>query len=94
MAVAMTPINIVADYPTTGFRQQGDSISEAVSIVVACESNRRLTPEQIEAWQVLIDTNEAWRRGEAFSRRTKQLIDAGTLKLARRSYHKTKWRHV
>jgi len=72
---------------SNGYRQRGDSVSEAVLIVETCGQRRPTSPDEIEAWQILIDSNEAWRRGETFAARTKHLIELKIVSLARRSYN-------
>jgi len=89
MDLDRTSINSVGTFPpNTGFRQVGDSITEAIVIVDATPLGLFLEDHQAAAWQLLIDTGEAWRRGEVFSVRTLAMIRTGRLTLARRSYHR------
>ncbi|MDP2296852.1 MAG: hypothetical protein Q8M24_15520 [Pseudolabrys sp.] len=71
---------------STGYRERGDTIGEAITVADRCEPGRRLTADEVEAIQVVIDSCVAWQRGEEFARKICGFITTGQVTRARRSY--------
>ena len=71
---------------SNGFRQQGDTIKEALAVAEQCTPGRALSPDEAEAVQVVIDSCLAWQRGEEFAAKMRAFIARGQATLARRSY--------
>lgn len=71
---------------STGYRQHGSAITEALALADLYTPGQPLAPEDVEAIQVIIDSGLAWQRGEAFASKMKSFITTGQATLQRRSY--------
>lgn len=71
---------------STGYRQHGCTIKEALALAELYMPGQPLAPEDVEVIQLIVDSGLAWQRGEAFARKMRDFIDLGQATLPRRSY--------
>jgi hypothetical protein len=71
---------------STGYRQHDDTITEALRIADRCAPGQPLSADEAEAIQVVIDSIEAFRRGDSFTLKMLAFIEKGQATLPRRSY--------
>ncbi|MDI1344810.1 MAG: hypothetical protein PSV22_12005 [Pseudolabrys sp.] len=71
---------------SNGYRQRGDTIHEALAVADRCTPGVPLSADDSEAVQVVIDSGEAWARGDTFALKMLAFISRGQATLARRSY--------